>query len=235
MLKITAMSASELSSTLGVLLNGVPPSLGRMTVQSERAAIVAFLSVLVNDSILEYPLELVQQDRPDFALEMNGRRIGIECVEAASNDWKHILAIRDRDYPEAIVSLQPLIPGSPAMPIEAKVAIANGAPMGPPWTGHMAERQWALGINKTIEAKVKKLAAGLYGGFDEYWLLIVDGMSLPVFTETHKNRALQYAESLLPSFTSADFQQIFVQSRRSLIFLVGPSAPRMLTEPAPTD
>lgn len=96
--ELMAGSAQELVALLAATDISVPPrTRGRRSRHVERYSVALLLATLA-DRELGYPLSLVHRDRPDYQLEMDGRRIGVEHTEAVPENEAHRSALREQGH-----------------------------------------------------------------------------------------------------------------------------------------
>jgi hypothetical protein len=100
--------------------------------------------------------------------------IGVELIEAVSEWLAQAHALRNKQYPNAVVSPFMFPGGYKPTPEELHVKLAAGGQLTPepPWHGDSVERDWAEHVDNAIE---KKLAARRKPGFKEFprnWLVV---------------------------------------------------------------
>jgi hypothetical protein len=220
-LNLAARTPDELLTQLAAIDITVPlRTEGRTTSHCERYLAARLLSTLADTDEISFPLEIVHQEKPDFALTIGAKTVGMECTEAVSSEWAQIDAIRERDFPESMIMLPMFKPGSKTFSIEERVAIAKGRKDGPPWVGKMAERQWAEALAYFIGEKTKKLRAGNYSTFSEAWLVVQDEWRVPVYRlEDRREAAQMCAEMIQPLLTEPSFSRIYISNSSWLVRL----------------
>ena len=221
-LSLSANSRGDLLEQLSAIDIAVPlvTEESRTKDHRERYMAARLMATLARDSELTYPAQLHHREKPDFALRQQEKTIGIECVEAVSNEWAHINVLRETDYPEALIMLPMLKPGTDTFTRQERVQIAQGLRSGPPWVGDMAERQWAEAISYFIEGKLQKLRSGNYSEFSECWLLVQDEWRVPLYRPEHKRKAAELCVQRLQDVAEGQsFERIYVCSGESLIRL----------------
>jgi hypothetical protein len=220
-LSISADSAQEFLERLAAVDITVPlvTEESRTKAHREQYMVARLIATLARDAELAYPLQLLHREKPDFLLEQQKKRVGIECVEAVSSEWAHINHIRETEFPDALIMLPMLKPGATSFTREERIEIAKGGRSGPPWVGKMAERQWAEAIVHFIEGKVKKLRAGNYVEYPQNWLLIHDEWRVPMYSPTHKREAAKLCLDQIQSIAQDGqfFERIYVSSGEWLI------------------
>lgn len=111
-LSLEAKSSQELLALLTQTDIDVPlETEGRTTQHREKYMMARLLATLADSDKLDFPLRVEHREKPDFALYMPNRSIGIECVEAVSDEWKQISAIRDKDFPDKLIFTPRCTPG----------------------------------------------------------------------------------------------------------------------------
>lgn len=221
-LNLLATSSTDLLSQLAATDITVPlRTEGRTTEHCERYTTARLLSTLADTPSIEYPLRVEHRDRPDFVLHCPTKQIGIECTEAVSDEWAHIDAIREREFPDSLIMLPMLKPGERTFTNAQRAEIASGRSSGPPWVGNMAERQWAQAISHFVGRKTKKLREGVYDLDRETWLLIQDEWRVPVYRAEERVEAAELCVAQLDShLTAPAFSRIYVADGKWLLRLV---------------
>lgn len=192
----------------------------RLAAHRERYMTARLLATLAQTDMLAYPLRLEHREKPDFGLFFSDSAIGIECVEAIHPEWAQIQAIRERDFPDALVFLPMLSPGETSFSIDQRVQIACGERAGPPWVGNMAKRQWAKAMAHFIQLKTEKLRKGNYSDFTENWLLIQDEWPVPLYREEERIEAATLCLDLIrPFFRQPCFSNFFIGSSSWLLHI----------------
>ena len=220
-LSLSAANSVDLLAQLAATDITVPlRTEGRTTEHCEQYTTARVLATIAESSVIEYPLRLEHRDKPDFRLHLPGKSVGIECTEAVSDEWAHIDAIRERDFPESMVMLPMLKPGERKFTPVERVAIASGRKSGPPWVGKMAARQWAEAIAHFVERKTAKLRSGSYDATAENWLLIQDEWRVPVYRlEDRREAAKLCIEKIASLLESPAFTRIYVTNSNWLLRL----------------
>lgn len=221
-LNLVASSSEDLLSQLAATDITVPlRTEGRTTEHCERYMTARMLATLANTPSLEYPLRVEHRDKPDFVIHYPTKEIGIECIEAVSDEWAHIDAIRERDFPDSAIMLPMLKPGERTLTNVQRIEIASGRLCGPPWVGKMAERQWADAISHFVGRKTNKLRAGAYDLSRETWLLIQDEWRVPIHRLEERFEAAELCVAKLDSHcTLPAFSRIYVADSKWLLRLV---------------
>lgn len=193
---------------------------GRTASHRERYMAARLLSTLAQTDLISYPLCLEHREKPDFALFLLDRAIGIECVEATHTEWAQIQAIRETDFPDKLIFLPMLKAGETTFSTDERVQIARGDSAGPPWVGSMAERQWADAIAHFIARKTEKLRKGNYSEFAENWLLIQDEWPVPLYRPEERMEAAKMClANIHPQFQPPCFSHIFVGNSSWLLHI----------------
>ena len=213
-LTLAAQSPADLLVRLARVDIKVPHGAdGRTAQHCEQYLMARVLATLAESPEIRYPVGLQHREKPDFSLQLNECCVGVECVEAVPEEWKRIAAIRDKEFPDAVVFLPMLKPGRRVFSDPERVAIARGERAGPPWVGNMAERQWAEAVAYFVAHKTRKLRAGNYREFERNWLLIQDEWRVPVYEKEDKLQAAQLCIPMLEeSLGGFSFERVYVSS-----------------------
>lgn len=227
-LDLEAQTPNDLLRQLSAIDISVPlQDEGRTSAHRERYMAARLLSTAAESDLLSYPLRIQHREKPDFGLFSSETAVGIECVEAIHQEWAQIQAIRERDFPDAMISVPMLRAGQTKFTIEERLEVARGERAGPPWVGNMAERQWAEAMSHFIGRKTEKLRRGYYADFDSNWLLIQDEWPVPLHSEEERMEAASLCIELARSYLEGNcFAHVFVGNSRSLIHLC-PGAPKL--------
>lgn len=179
---LTANNKTELKNMLKSKDISLPRrSEGRNKEHVERYAIAHLLSALMGKDQLSYPLELIQRDRPDFILKINGVQIGIEHTEAVPQNEAHktVLRVRDKGEGPEVYSISRHQPGELRKTAKELVEEIKADPSGPCWVGDSVEKEWSAAMLYFVKGKIEKLAKEGFEKFEQNWLLIYDNWSLP--------------------------------------------------------
>lgn len=170
---------------------------GRRTEHTEKWSVCFLISTLSTKGALSFPLSLEHTDKPDFILDMNGNRTGIEMTESILPDYAKCCAMAERERPEAVIDMSLFKWGSSPKSTEQLRDIINSTELtGDGWSGHSAEVEWAHHINDAITIKLHKLNNTGYLELQGYWLSIYDNLPLP---NVHAGKA---TEILLSRFSA---------------------------------
>jgi len=196
---LVANNDAELESVLRSIDISVPRrSEGRTKEHTERYAIAHMLSALLGKGRLSYPLELIQRERPDFLLKVNGVGIGVEHTEAVSQNEAHKTVLRDKvDGPE-VYFISHNQPGEPKKPAKELIEEIQDNHSGSGWAGDSVETEWSEAMLHFVKGKMETLAKEGFEKFRQNWLLIYDNWSLPALD---REKAAQF---LLPKLIESD-------------------------------
>jgi hypothetical protein len=219
-LNLSADSREELLQVLQQLEIRVGSVIGRTSQHRERYVMARFLATMASLNLLRYPLKLVHGDTPDFVLQIQSERIGIECVEAVAMESYAIRAIRERRYPEAWRSIPTLKAGENLLTAVEKDQFASGERREAPLQGNMPEQMWADAMEHFIRNKTTKLRAGNYAGSPKTWLLIQDEYSAVINHDEELEEAMALClPRIKPFFDVPCFDSIFILNRGQLLTL----------------
>lgn len=212
MLNLTAANPQELLTKLAAVDITVPlQGEGRTTQHCEQYIVARLLATLAATDTLNFHIALRHREQPDFALTLPGRAIGIECVQAIHQEWAHVIAKREIDYPEALITMPWFRPGQQTFTPEERERIARGEGQGSVWVGPMAKQHWAEGHYHTLADKTAKLRSGNYDEFSENWLAVQDEWPAPLYRPEEKLAAAEICADLIRSLLEPPaFSHIFV-------------------------
>lgn len=178
-----------------------------------------FLATMAHAGRLEFPLELVHGEKPDFTLILAGVDIGAECVEAVPPEHYHIEDIRERLYPDAMNFGQKFEPGETNFTSVQKHEIASGERAGPPWMPDAMRRNWLDSMEYVLAGKTAKLRNGNYCANASTWLLVQDEWPNALHFYPHKvyEAAGELLVRLEPLLSPPAFQSIFIASGDQLL------------------
>lgn len=219
-LSLTAVSAIDLQAQLTAIDIAVPlVSEGRTKEHREQYMMARFLATAASAGHLDFPLELLHADKPDFLLRFAGVEVGAECVEAVPSEHYHIEDLRERLYPDAMNFGQRFEPGEENFTLEEKHDIASGKLAGPPWMPHTAKRNWISAMEYVVAGKTAKLRKGNYLGNVPTWLLLQDEWpnSLHFYPEQVRAASEELLERLTPLLVPPAFQAVFIASGNQLL------------------
>ena len=190
---------------------------GRKTEHTERYSICYLLSSLTNAGLLNFPISLSHEDRPDFVLSVPGTTIGIEHTEAVPQNEAAKDALRENGIGSEIHFLSRAIPGEKRRKSkQLRTEIIADNP-GDGWAGEQVEREWAEAMEFFLQEKVRKLNADGFKRHKENWLLIYDNWPLP---NVDRAKALSYLQNILER-QEVEFEHIYVLSGEYLCEISG--------------
>lgn len=182
---------------------------------TEPYAIAHLLSSLAEvPDALAFPLKLCHRkpprDKPDFVLSMGGRNIGIEHVEARSeNETRRDDLRREKGIgPEVYLQVPAEIGEPPRSRKELIQEIVKDDPPCGEGDQNNTDTKWATVMVRSIGDKEQKLKQ--YSRFDEDWLLIRDAW--PFTSVDPKNAARQLRSILQERKTRLQFHRVFIIS-----------------------
>lgn len=200
-------------------------SVGRESHHGETWTLCRLLSTLASVGQLQYPISVRHRPRPeppDFLLEMDGSKIGIEITEAISEGYAKFSALAEKEFPDAMLDPGHFRWGAPALEKdEMRKLLRDGRLTSPGWAGDEPEREWALFIQSTVDKKLEKLARTDFVKFESNWLSIYDNLPLP---SVDRERALGFLLPLLSDRWTRrpSFDAVFIE-RGAAIAKVDPS------------
>ena len=187
---------------------------GRTTEHCERWSICRFLATYAETDVLNYPLRVEHDDRPDMVLFMPDAQVGMEITEAVPANWAWADALAEQNEYDNLRFLQRFCPGEPRRPREEVDQIARGASSGDGWSGDSVEREWAEAMAFFSLDKVRKYAKSDFRKYKHNWLIIYDNWPLPAVEEDRA--ASLFHEWLAGLGEPLPFDKVFVECSKSI-------------------
>jgi hypothetical protein len=185
-MRVQAANKDELFRELKASIPTVSPrGLGRSKEETEPWVTHRLLSTLAQCGLLDFPLTAEvrspPKDRPDVYISSATAQIGIEVIEAVLQWLAEAHAIRNKQYPNAVVSpfMFPKGYTPTASEIHKKLAAGGQTTPEPPWHGDSVEQEWAEHVDNAI---AKKVDARAKPGFKQYarnWLAVYSSIPGP--------------------------------------------------------
>ena len=180
---------------------------GRTKDHVERYSITRLLGTL-SWTPEDFPLRLVKRERPDFALECNGRTIGIEHVETLTPNAGNEAFLRSKGHgPEAYFP-RPMILGEARKSGRQLIEEIEADEMGTGWCGDSVERSWVEAMLHFIRAKIEVARKDGFQLFGQNWLLMYDNWHAPALNREKGVVRLGQALELDPPWST--FERVFI-------------------------
>jgi len=183
---------------------------GRTKDHIERYTMTHLLSALMGEGIAKYPLRLIHRDRPDFLLYMGEQRIGIEHVEAISENEAHRKVLRERGYGLEVYFISHKKPGEPRKKAKKLIEEIEKNITGDGWEGDSVETEWAAAMLYFLKQKIATVRKEGFERFDEDWLLIYDNWNLPAPDRDKATQALH--DLIIRSGGLQEFKYVFIMT-----------------------
>jgi hypothetical protein len=146
----------------------------RTTEQTEDWVSKRLLPTLAKARFLEFPVSIVRDDRPDLRVEMPTHSAGIEITEVVPQVYAQAVAIKNEDYPDAIVNRSIFTWGAQftAKDIHKHLSKVGDELTGPGWKSDSVEQEWASAVNERIINKTGKLNKQGFTIYPNNWLAV---------------------------------------------------------------
>jgi len=166
---------------------------GRTTGQTETWITHRLVPTLAQLGFIDFPLEISLADRPDLRLEMPGGTAGIEITEVVPLAYAEADAIRNKNYPGAVVDRSLFTWGVQFTPAEIHKHLSQvGQKLtGPGWAGDSVEREWARAVNAAIVTKTEKLNRPGFTICQWNWLAAYTSAPGPALEIAHATKFLE--------------------------------------------
>jgi hypothetical protein len=177
---IRAKSPSELLAILKARNISVPPRTeGRTKEHCERWSICRLLSTLAARNLIQYPVHLHHQDKPDFRMQTGRDIVGIEVTEAIPQDYAAATALSEKENPDAVIDMSLFKWGGQSKTVdELREIISQKKLTGPGWEGDTPEGEWGEAITQVLETKHLRLVSPDFQMASTNWLQIYDNLPL---------------------------------------------------------
>jgi hypothetical protein len=214
---IKVNNQAELLSILANTDIGVPCRTdGRETEHCERWSICRLLATLANHNRLDFPMELLKRERPDFLLKTGGRHIGVEVTEAINPDYAKATTLPEANLAGGIIDPSLFKWGTPPRPLNDLRSIVSQRKLtGPGWEGSSVEVEYANAILDVMSSKTKKLRSQTFDNFPENWLIIYCNLTLPQLDIEEAN--LLFTKKAKDNWTDDSFSKVFVEKGQKII------------------
>ncbi len=217
---IAAENSTELLKSLASIDISVPlRTEGRTTEHCESWSICRFLAAFAETGLIDYPCEIVHEDRPDFVLNQSSHQCGIEVTEVVSPNAAAIDALREHQESEGPFFLQKHSPGEPKLKGKQLLAKALSDEPGDGWAGDSIEKEWVAAMQSRIHEKVATAGKDGFRLFQRNWLLMYDGWQLPGVNPENAAKLLCYSTE---NESYGPFEYVFIESS-SRIWVFGPN------------
>jgi hypothetical protein len=193
---------------------------GRDTDHCEIYSIVGMLNTLPPNE-LNYPVQVVHRDRPDFLLIMATHQVGVEVTEAVSENTASMDKLRESepdltdskdDEAQFFFSRKAVLGEEKIYAAVLRDMIRANNPGGG-WVGNGA-KEWAEALAHVVTSKVEKANKPGFNSFTQNWLLIYDNWDEPA---RRRDLADEYLLHMLrEKSTFQTFDRVLVLDGREL-------------------
>lgn len=207
---VIAHSPTDLLQQLRTIDISIPlRTEGRTTKQCERWSICRLLATYAETELMDYPLRVKHQDRPDIVLSTPTFRIGIEVTEAVPENWARADALAQHKGYDNLRHMERFRPGEPRRSRDEIYRLALGQSRGSIWIGDSVEREWAEVMIYFSLKKTQDYENPGFRKFQKNWLVIYDNWPLPAVEED--KAASLFHQRLLNLSELLPFKKIFVE------------------------
>lgn len=220
-MKIHAADAARLVSQIRANPASVSPrGQGRTTLETEAWIAQRIIQALVSTTLLEFPLELEPNDRPDLILQMPSGAVGIEITEIVPPVYAQAVAIRNQYYKGAIVDRSLFGWGASFTPKQIHDHFSNQPQFltGNGWSGDQVEQEWARATESAVVRKLERLNAPGFNVLPRNWLAAYASSPGPALDHEH---AAGLVSLQPPAAGPHCFEKVFVLSGERLVIFGG--------------
>lgn len=126
-----------------------------------------------------FPLDVVDDDRPDMTLNMLGTTVGVEITEAVPTNSAHAADLRRELSGNPIYWPPRPVPGEPKRSREQLLQEIEDDRPGRPYEGDEPERIWIDAMLHVLEDKTERARKPNFRLYPQNWLLVYDAWGLP--------------------------------------------------------
>lgn len=213
---LTARTFQELHDRLPGLDVNVPPYPAERGDTPEIYSIVRLLGTIPL-RLEDFPLVLSKTESPDFALQLGGRSIGVEHIEAVPENAVHEAKLRAAQGSRGMYFVRPATAGEPRKSRKELQKEIDEDWMPPAMAGDSVERNWADAMVHSITKKCAIARKPGYKAHDQQWLLIYDNWPSLALERQHALELLQERLPVVDPF--AIFARIFILTGATLMEL----------------
>ena len=212
---LTAQTLHELHARLPGLNFEVPPHPAPRGETPELYSVVHLLASIPLRAD-DFPLQLAKRERPDFALQLGVRSIGIEHTEAVPENTAHESRLR-ATLGGGFHLVTPAVVGEPRKSRKQLLKEIEQNRFPPPMVGDSVERRWAEAMGYFVGRKVASAQKPGYAAYDEQWLTIYDNW--PSFALERRHALALLQQHLLAEDPFDVFGRIFILTGQVLVEL----------------
>ena len=226
-MNIEAQSEIELAQKLAETdISVLPKRSGRTNDQVERWVMYRALATLLSNDLIEYPINLMKRERPDFLLDCGGKQIGCEVTQAVNEEYLKAQTLPEASSENSVVDVSKFKWGAPKRSLEKLREIASKEKLtGPGWAGNSVEREYAQIVYDVALVKTEKMKKLGYERFASNYLLIYCNQSLPIL---NISEGAAICHEALNNYWSTDsFDSILVEKGENIV-MFSPSSHQIL-------
>jgi hypothetical protein len=210
----SAGTKGDLAALTGAVHFDVPKRAEQRTKDHTERYCVARLVATLPLSRLQFPLQLLHSDKPDFVLSMAGVEIGIEHTEVVPENIAHADFLRGKGHGPEIYFTQHASPAEPKKTGAEIIEEIEGDEVGDGWCGDSVEREWVVAMLHFVKSKAAKAQATGFLRFEHNWLLLYDNWPAPGLN--FRKAAFLLAPLLAAENVYSVFDAIFVLDEQDM-------------------
>lgn len=168
-------------------------------------------------ALTNFPVVIQKRERPDFALTLGSRTVGIEHTEAIPQNDGKARALRADGHGDGSYFVQPASVRDPVKSRKELLADVVANRPGDGWMGNSAETSWAEAIAHFIAKKAASASKPGYQRYDLNWLMIYD--SWPALAVKHHVALPLLHDHLVKQPPWDTFDRIYVIDEHTIVEL----------------
>lgn len=148
---------------------------GRTKKHTERYNVYRLMATLASSFC--YPIKVIHQDRPDFLLYSENRKIGIEVSEAVSEEEAAVDALAEKMGIRKVLFMDSFRRGTLKRTAKERRELLENPPMGDGFGDGGLSKDWLLSILDNIQAKTTSMRKPGFKLYNFNYLSIYDNLT----------------------------------------------------------
>jgi hypothetical protein len=224
-----ANNAHELAASLRQIDTTVPRRVdgrNRPIRTTEVWSICHLLAALAKTKLLAYPFSLWHRERPDFQLQDGNVTIGVEVTEATTEQFAAYCSAVEKAGTGILEPAHFGVGAAKLSSAQFDSLLQETELTSDGWSGDSPEREWAQGIQSSVEKKLGTINHSTFQKFEKNWLAIYDNLPLP---SIDVGKAVSYLRPRLDAtwLCSPCFDVVFVETGSIIVRLTATSAEQL--------
>ncbi len=207
--RFKATSPRNLRDELGKCDIQVPPRPQRAPEHGETWVSCRFLAAISGSDLLDYPFDVIHQDKPDIVLRSRSGSTGIEITEAVYGDQARLQKRREKNGKNGIYYPLSCRAGEQSRSRQAFEKLVSKPESEPcyPEVGDFGGKRWVDDMLYFMKKKFNKFIG--YEKHERNWLLVYDNLSPALDLDDYALTTNARAQKFFDLTTNACAQKLF--------------------------